>query len=256
MKKILVLGDKGMLGHMVKDFLSSKNDCFVLTTTSRWPNEDFKKIVKTFSYQNCEYIINCIGAIPQKVKSFNVNSELPIWLDDNIGQNSTCRIVHPGTDCEGDKDEYGLSKKRAADFLIKNGVCTKIIKTSVVGPELYSKNSLLEWFLNVDQEVIDGYSQFFWNGITTLQWSLICYDLIKNWNQFETLTIPASECISKFDLLMLVKNIFKKKIKIKKNATIKANKCLIGNLKVPPIEQQLFDLKKYIEDKDKNRESI
>ena len=50
---------------------------------------------------------------------------------------------------------------------------------------------------------------------------------------------------------MIAKNIFKKKIKIKKNSTIKANKCLVGNLKVPPIEQQLVDLKKYLDYKDK-----
>ncbi len=251
MKKVLVLGHKGMLGHMVTNFLSSKDDCDVLTTNFRWPNEDFKKIVKTFSHQNCSYIINCIGAIPQKVDAFNVNSELPIWLENNISPKSSCRIVHPGTDCEKDKDEYGLSKKIATDFLIKKGKCTKIIKTSVIGPEPYSKNSLLEWFLNVDQKVIEGYSQFFWNGITTLQWSLICYDLLRDWNQFKTLTIPATECISKYDLLILAKRIFKKKIKINRSIKMKANKCLIGNLKVPSIEKQLIDLKKYIDKNNK-----
>tara|TARA_A100000164_G_C21941463_1_gene790960 strand:- start:756 stop:1508 length:753 start_codon:yes stop_codon:yes gene_type:complete len=242
-KKILVLGHSGMLGHMVKRYLSNKNDFSVFTTNLKWPNNDFKKEIISFSSQSNAHLINCIGAIPQKVDSFNINSDLPIWLENNINS-YRCKIIHPGTDCEVDNDKYGISKKKASNYIIKNGKITKIIKASIIGPELLTKHSLFEWFLNCQEEEVDGYTQFFWNGITTLQWAYICYDLIINWNKFKILTIPATDCISKYDLLVKVKTVFNKKIKINKNMKIKANKCLIGNYKVPTIDNQLLKLKK------------
>ena len=232
-----------MLGHVVKNYLSFKKDCSLLTTNSRWPNIDFKKEIISFSTQSNAYIVNCIGAIPQKVDSFVINSDLPIWLENNISE-SKCKIIHPGTDCESDDDEYGVSKRKASDFIIKHGEKSKIIKASIIGPELSTKDSLLEWFLNCKEKEIDGYSQFFWNGITTLQWAHICHDLIANWRKYNILTIPATECISKYDLLIKIKNIFKKNIKINKNEEKKVNKCLKGNYSVPDIDIQLIELKK------------
>ena len=86
--KILVLGHKGMLGHMVHKYLSTKNDCELLTTDLRWPSEDFENLIIDFWYgQQGDYIINCIGAIHQRTSDFDVNTELPIWLDDNIDYN-------------------------------------------------------------------------------------------------------------------------------------------------------------------------
>ncbi len=234
-----------MLGHMVRRSLSEKNDLSIYTTDLKWPNNDFKEKIFRFSSQSNAYVVNCIGGIPQKVDSFNINSDLPIWLENNI-DNYNCKIVHPGTDCEADNDEYGISKREATDFIIKHGKITKIIKASIIGPELSTKNSLLEWFLNCQEKELDGYGQFFWNGITTLQWANICYDLIVNWDSFDILTIPATDCISKYDLLVKIKMIYNKKIEINKNMKIKANKCLVGNYQVPNIDHQLMTLKKQI----------
>ena len=99
-----------MLGHMVRRSLSEKNDLSIYTTDLKWPNNDFKEKIFRFSSQSNAYVVNCIGGIPQKVDSFNINSDLPIWLENNI-DNYNCKIVHPGTDCEADNDEYGISKK-------------------------------------------------------------------------------------------------------------------------------------------------
>ena len=236
-----------MLGHMVRQYLSNKNDFSVLTTNFKWPNGDFKKEIINFSSQSNVYIVNCIGAIPQKVDLFDINSDLPIWLEKNI-TNNRCKIVHPGTDCEIDNDHYGISKRKASDYIIEYGKMTKIIKASIIGPELSTKDSLLEWFLNCQKTEIDGYSQVFWNGITTLQWANICYDLIKNWDNYNILTIPSTECISKYDLLKKIKNIFKKRITINKNSKIKVNKCLEGNLEVASIDNQLIELKKIMQE--------
>ena len=75
--RVLVLGHNGMLGHMVLNYLKSKN-IKVETTNLRWPTEEFKQYIINF---DGEFIINCIGAIHQRTKTFDVNWELPIFLD-------------------------------------------------------------------------------------------------------------------------------------------------------------------------------
>jgi len=243
---IFVLGHTGMLGHIVHNILSSKIDCNVLTTNFRWPENEFKKVLIDFSAQKKTIVVNCIGAIPQKVDSFNINYDLPLWLEQSFNNNFGCKIIHPGTDCEIDENKYGLSKRRASDFILKNGKITKIIKTSIIGPELTGKKSLFEWFLNNKGEQVYGFDQFYWNGITTLQWANICYDMIINWNNYHILTVPSTNCISKYELLKKIKKIFNKQVNINKNSEIKVNKCLTGNLIVPSIDTQLIELKNHM----------
>ena len=228
--KILVLGHKGMLGHMVHKYLSTKEDCELISTDLRWPTEEFKTFTLDF---NGDFVVNCIGAIHQRTDNFDINTNLPIWLDDNINR---CKIIHPGTDCEIDDDDYGNSKRKATEYILERGTMTKIIKTSIIGPELNTQASLLEWFLNSQNEV-SGYSEAYWNGNTTLQWAKICYDMMCNWDKYEILSIPTTECISKYDLLSEIKKVYDKDIKI--------NKCLNGNMTVGTIAKQLKEMKDF-----------
>ena len=246
--KVLVLGHKGMLGHMVHKYLSTKEDCEIVTTDFRWPTKEFKDFIIDFWYgQEGNYIINCIGAINQKTNGFQINIDLPIWLDENIDYNlSGCKVIHPGTD--SGVGEYGKSKDKVEKYILEKGCMTHIIKTSIIGHELDSENSLLEWFLDSKDEVC-GYSETYWNGNTTLQWAKICYDLMINWDNNEKLTIPSTECISKYTLLEKIKDTYKKdNMLIWKNSDIKINKCLEGNIKVPSIDKQLKELKEFYYD--------
>ena len=146
--KVLVLGHKGMLGHMVHKYLSTKEDCEIVTTDFRWQTKEFKDFIIDFWYgQEGNYIINCIGAINQKTNGFQINIDLPIWLDENIDYNlSGCKVIHPGTD--SGVGEYGKSKDKAGRHLAMNGYNTKQIMTSIIGHELKSADSLLDWFLH------------------------------------------------------------------------------------------------------------
>jgi len=233
--KVLILGHKGMLGHMVYKYLSTK-DCEIVTTDLRWPSDEFRNFVVDF---NGDFVINCIGAIHQRTNEFGVNTDLPIWLD---RLNKDFKIIHPGTDCEMDDDDYGNSKRAAAEYLIEKGQMTKIIKTSIIGPELNSKASLLEWFLNSEGEV-SGYSEAYWNGNTTLQWAKICYNLMIKWNDYKQLTIPTTGCVSKYDLLEIIKDVYEKDVLINIISDVKINKCLDGNLNTPSIKEQLLELR-------------
>ena len=110
---VLILGSNGMLGHMVEKYLKQYYKIEIIN--HRGPSQDFKTAINN---SNSDFLINCIGAIPQKTKNFDVNWELPIWLDNNFKG----KIIHPVTDCEMDRDDYGISKRKAADWIISNGI--------------------------------------------------------------------------------------------------------------------------------------
>jgi dTDP-4-dehydrorhamnose reductase len=242
--KILVLGHTGMLGHMVHKYLSTKDNCELVTTKFRWEDREFKKFILDF---DGDFVVNCIGAIHQRTNEFGVNIELPKWLDKIEHRSKRFKIIHPGTDCEIDDDDYGNSKREAAEYLLEKGKDTTIIKTSILGPELNTKASLLEWFLNVKEDTIEGYSEYYWNGNTTLQWAKICYRIMCDYWRYDTLNIPTSNCISKYELLKIIKEVFKKEINIKKNPDIKFKKCLETTYDMPhtDIETQIRELKEF-----------
>jgi dTDP-4-dehydrorhamnose reductase len=230
-----------MLGNAVYKFLKGSHEVTVILR--RWPSVAFKDEVS--SYRG-DYIINCVGAIPQRTKDFSINYDLPVWLE----QNAACRIIHPGTDCEMDDDEYGVSKKEAAEFIKSRGERTKIIKTSIIGHELTTTCSLLDWFLNSEGEVF-GYTRAYWNGNTTLQWAKECYSLMINWGEYDKCTVFATECLSKFELLNIIKDVYRKDIIIHPKDNVPVNKCLVGRVIVPSIRQQLIELRDFYQLKHK-----
>lgn len=235
--KVLILGHSGMLGHMVLKLLKSKNiDCSICV--DRWPDVLFQKSIMDFEG---DIIINCAGAIPQRTNDFPVNYNLSVVLDSF--SHSDCKIIHPGSDCENDNGLYSISKKKASDWIKFHSKKTKIIKTSIIGPEISSSYGLMEWFLSQKKEV-NGYSEFYWNGNTTLTWAKYCYEMIKNWDAWGKETILQSDCISKFQLLETIKDVYGKNIKIKKTEKPATNRCLLGGIRTQNIRKQLIELKK------------
>jgi len=235
MKKIIVLGHNGMLGHMVFKVLSKEKNLNVTILNSRFPDWDRS------SFDGADFVINCIGAIPQKTDNFDINWELPIWLENNLNT----KIIHPSTDCEIDKDNYGISKKKASEFLLNIGTKTKILKASIIGPEINTKASLFEWFLSEEDDVF-GYTNAIWNGVTTYEWAKQCVRLVNDWNSYNKLTILSTNPISKYQLLNILKEIYSKDIKIIPMDRGK-DKTLNGDIKTKNIELQLKELKNFYE---------
>ena len=245
-----------MLGHIVVKYLKSQNKDIV-TTDLKWESDEFKKFITSSS---CEYLINCIGCIPQKKPSWeqykSVNILLPAFLADNFNGN----IIHPTTDCEFDGkiseglyysskelpsalDDYGISKSYASLFLkTKNNV--KQIRTSIIGPELYNKVSLMEWFFKQTGNV-NGYVNHYWNGITTLEWSKHAYKIIKNWSDYDIMTQIGTDKTNKYELLCLINKIFEcNKNIISINVDV-VNKCLKTDYTLQSLENQIVELKKF-----------
>ena len=112
MKQTLILGHKGMLGNAVLKYFQSQyaKEIKSQVTDKRWPSEEFKRKIIEF---DGDFVINCIAIVPNREGDFNVNYDLPVWLDDNV----ECKIIYPNTDFEGLNDEYGKSKERISKYL-------------------------------------------------------------------------------------------------------------------------------------------
>lgn len=255
--KILVLGHNGMLGNTVYKYLNKKYNVEIIEN-SRWDSMEYKSLI---NQSDTEFIINCVGAIPQKkyAKEFykSINIELPIFLE-TTGK----KIIHPSTDCEFSgklvypkkytkddirdaDDDYGMSKAKISEIIVSSFINTKIIRTSIIGHEINEHFSLLEWFLCVDNnEIVNGYANYFWNGVTSLFWAEIVEKIILDWDKYGTITQVGTDGLHKLDLLKIISKIYNKPIKINEfYMDAPLNKMLRTDFLIPSIEEQLIKLK-------------
>jgi len=260
--KILILGHRGMLGNAVYRYFTTNNIDVETLTDLRWDSNEFKHAILN---SNANFIINCIGAIPQKKPTDDyyelLNVQLPLFLE-STGK----KILHPSTDCifsgkleypnkykKNDNadayDLYGKSKAKIDRLIQDNFLNTKMIRTSIFGHELFGHVSLLDWFLNTnDDEVINGYSNYYWNGISTLQWSKEADKLLGNWNNMPCITQLGSCGIPKSEFLKIVAKIYGKTNQINDfKMVVDINKMLESDYDLPSIEEQLIELKEFYE---------
>ncbi len=253
--KVLILGHTGLLGNCVFRYFSKTNfEIETLPIGMRWPSEE---MINFINNSDAEWIINCIGSIPQRTKNFlEVNSKLPIFLF-----STKKKIIHPSTDCEfsgniaiGETykvdsnmdatDDYGISKSIPTDISLKFDLKNVyLIRTSILGIDRY-ESSLLSWFLGCRFSWVNGYDNHYWNGITTLEWAKISLDIILK-NHDSRMIQPSSYCISKYDLLNIFSKVFDKKIVINKVECKYCNKCLESTLPTRDIESMLIELKEF-----------
>jgi dTDP-4-dehydrorhamnose reductase len=234
MSRVLILGSTGMLGNVMARTLTGKNHEVIeanrLGTAVVSGNTSVKfdalhdSVEELFSlFPKLDYCFNAIGRIRQLIdesdpdsvaNALSLNRAFPHELSrasEAVGVN-TIQIT---TDCvfsgkEGGYNElsahspsdlYGISKsegERASRGLMQ-------IRSSIVGREINSQNSLLNWFLSQDKSTtIQGYTNHIWNGVTTLQFSLVVAGVMRE-NLFRPGNfhlVPEGLC-SKYELLKM-----------------------------------------------------
>ncbi|HEV8592767.1 MAG TPA: sugar nucleotide-binding protein, partial [Pyrinomonadaceae bacterium] len=135
------------------------------------------------------------------------------------------RLICIGTDCvfQGTKgryteddpadalDLYGRSKY----FGEVAGENCLTIRTSIIGRELQTSHSLVEWFLGNRGKTVNGYVNAIYSGFPTIILADIISDLILNFRDLNGLYNVSSEPINKFDLLKLINDAYKAEIEIK-----------------------------------------
>jgi dTDP-4-dehydrorhamnose reductase len=233
---VLVLGSTGMLGSTVTKYLSqnvemhevfeanragistySGNKAIVFDAIKQPANALFNK------NQNFDFVINCIGLIKQKLTSnlnenvfasIKLNSIFPIDLA-SASVEFQFKLIQIATDCvysgsEGKylessdrnpTDVYGYTK--ALGEVVNENLLT--LRCSIIGKEVNSSKSLMDWLLSHPRGAsIDGYSNHFWNGLTTLHFAKICSGIIQTNFLSGTFHLIPNDQISKFELLKIV----------------------------------------------------
>ena len=102
------------------------------------------------------------------------------------------------------------------------------MRTSIIGHELQTKYSLLNWFLD-QKKFVEGYKNAFFSGLTTLEIAKVLDRFIIPNKNLEGLYHLSGKKISKYDLLNLIKKVYKKDIKININKNVKINRSLNSN---------------------------
>ena len=251
--RVLLLGHKGMLGNVIHKYYL-QNNIDLVTTEFKWADWDLIRLIKQ---SNCDFLINCIGINPQKNQPWYtlkfINFELPEWLSENFKG----YMLHPTTngefkgnsefgklygkhDYKNADDDYGVSKSLASMVLIRKEK-VKQIRTAIFGPELNNKHYFFEQILN--QENVWGNTNYYWNGITTLEWAKQSLDIIKHWNSTDKIIQLGTKPISLYDLVVLINKVFKCHKKVKPIRAEYDNRCIASDYKLPNIKSQLEELK-------------
>lgn len=274
--RVVVLGGNGMLGHMVwTQFEKAGHIVFPsfrnYTCKTAIHGNSFHFDVRTHTdlrsvIPECDYLINCIGVIPQRVTPTDdqtlmmseANHILPRRLGDLYCDTST-RVVHVTTDCvysgklgmyDEDspcdaQDMYGMSKARGEPDTVMS------LRTSIIGPETDSVGSnLFEWTKKQAGKTIDGYIDHIWNGLTTKALSNAMMKIIdENLYKRGTYHIFSDRPITKYQLVSAVNKKYKLGINIRKFATgmlvdrsLRSKYSLCEHLCIPTFEEMLKDI--------------
>lgn len=188
-----------------------------------------------------DVIFNAAGVIKQLPSSKNtvtaltVNSVFPHRLAE-IAASLGARLVTVSTDCvfKGDRgmyresdepdaaDLYGLSKRLGE--VDAPGCLT--LRTSIIGPELLTRHSLLEWFLSNEGGAVRGFRGAIYSGFPTVALARVIARILTEHRDLSGLYHVSSEPIDKFMLLSQIKAAYGARIGIEPDDDFRIDRSL------------------------------
>ncbi len=254
MKRVLIIGSKGMAGHVIKLFLESLNsyEVYGIARNAQGGKNffnlditDINSLEKIIKKKSFDFVINCIGLLNKTAEDY---PHLAIWtnsyfphLISNFGKKYKFKLIHISTDCvfSGSEGCYVESSFRDGNgFYAQSKALGEVInekdltfRTSIVGPELKDNGiGLFHWFMNQNKQIF-GFDKAYWSGVTTIE-------LAKGINKAieQDLTglyhFVNNNKISKNDLLKQLNKVFKNdKLEIISDSKYQVDKSLINTRK-------------------------
>jgi dTDP-4-dehydrorhamnose reductase len=261
---VLILGGSGMLGHKMFQILGARFPETYATVRSSSSSDllrsvnlyDEQRVIEGVDVldpdavsslivkQNPDVIINCVGIVKQReqasdsIASIKTNALLPHQLSE-MCQETGARLIHFSTDCVFDgvkgayteedvsnaTDLYGRSK-----FLGETASESSLtLRSSIIGRELSSYDSLLEWFLAQNHGHVKGFKKALYAGITTNQMARLVGDLIEGHPKLSGMYQVSGPWISKYDLLIIVRDKFNLEIEIEPDNDVAIDRTLVGD---------------------------
>jgi dTDP-4-dehydrorhamnose reductase len=268
--KIFVLGHKGMLGRYVYSYLKlMKYNVIGISRDEMDAAELAQTHLRAMFFMKeadkGDVVINCIGTIKPMVdkhgtlNAIKVNAVFPHLLS-NICEKEGYHMLHISTDCvfSGNEESYDEnSPHNCTDVYGKTkslgepSNCT-VVRTSIIGEEIGTSRSLIEWIKSMKGKTANGYLNHIWNGLTCLQMAKVFEDIIANnkyWNGARHIHSP--NILKKSELVQMVSDIYELNINVNPiDAPAKCNRSLVSiydsptapgkiSFEIPDIESQI-----------------
>ena len=257
--KIIILGATGMLGNAVFRVLSAQAGLNVWGTI-RSPSAarvfeqghqarliahmdvlDQDCLVELFRKHKPDVVINCVGLIKQfdtandPLAVLPINAMLPHRLS-RLCEAVGARLVHICTDCvfsgsqggykESDRsDAYDLYGKSKYIGEVVDSASAITLRTSIIGHELNSKVSLIDWFLD-QQGSVKGFRKAIFSGLPTVELARVIRDFVLPKPELSGLYHVSVEPIDKYSLLKLVASAYGKDIEILEDSALEIDRSL------------------------------
>ncbi|MEB2437949.1 dTDP-4-dehydrorhamnose reductase family protein [Citrobacter braakii] len=258
MLKVMVLGVTGMLGYSLFANLKDYKNLNVIGTARNLLGKeqyfntlkenvalnvdatDIYSIDKVINSVNPDVVINCIGLIKQHevskqhVDAIKINALLPHQLAD-LCNKYNAKLIQFSTDCvfDGTMGLYRESHTPNSTDLYGKSKCLGevnygkhlTLRTSIIGHELNSSVSLIDWFLSQSTEV-NGYSKAIFSGLPTCYIAKLLAEKIIVNDSLKGIYHLSAEPIDKYTLISLVSEIYGKSIKINKSEELIIDRTL------------------------------
>jgi dTDP-4-dehydrorhamnose reductase len=261
MIRVLILGAGGMLGHKAWQVLGKHCKVYgtfrrfderlrmtgifdenrVVTGVDAW---DLGSIRRALTETSPNWVINCIGIIKQlkaaqdPKQAIYVNALFPHLLAHECAERRV-RLIDVSTDCvfsgrrgsyrESDvsdaEDLYGRTKYLGE--LSSPGCLT--LRTSIIGRDLFSDHSLIDWFLSQAGSQVKGYARAIYSGLSTAALSREIWKVISQYPYLEGLYHVASAPITKYDLLQMTNKAFQAGVIIARDETYVCDRTLVSD---------------------------
>jgi dTDP-4-dehydrorhamnose reductase len=255
--KILILGGDGMLGHELLMLLRERHEVKVtlrqefsaysgsalFSSDNSFAGVDVRvsdRLLTVLSEFHPDAVLNAVGIVKQRpdgldiIPNLEINALLPHRLARICGAVGA-RLIHISTDCvfsgnrghyrEDDRpdpvDIYGHSKLLGE--VVQAGVIT--LRTSIIGRSLFRNASLIDWFLR-QRGRINGYRNAIFSGFTTKELSRVIETLLERHAGAAGLYHLSSSPISKYDLLVRLRDRLGRAIDIVADDSVRIDRSL------------------------------
>jgi dTDP-4-dehydrorhamnose reductase len=256
---ILILGVTGMLGSAVFKHISGDQRYRVWGTLRNaggrnfFPEPDRSRLLSNVDVLDQDalvgvldrvrpdVVINCVGLIKQladandPLLALPINAMLPHRLARLCGL-AGARLLHVSTDCvfsgrkgaytESDisdaEDLYGKSKFIGELHDVPHAVT---LRTSIIGHEVGSHHSLVDWFLSQGGPV-KGYAKAVFSGLPTVELARVIKDFVLQAPELHGLYHVSADPIDKLTLLRLVADVYGHNIQIVADDQVKIDRSL------------------------------
>jgi len=250
-----------MLGHVVAR-VGAELGHDVVTSTERYAGAARDPLIETVRDSGAAVVINCLGSTKRRGDErrdhvrhdlYEANTLFPLQLLSRLDPGQ--HVIHASTDCvfAGTRGQYAVDETPDADEVygvskaLGEAIATRpnvtILRVSIIGPERADGHGLLAWFLRQPEAaVVPGWADHWWNGVTTLDWARIAYDVAARRPGVSTAPIlqPGTTPVSKFELLCIFRSVYGTSHRIEAvRSPVRVDRTLVPTDHRAPIAEQL-----------------